>query len=210
MFLKNAQNVRLLYGTKFLFLPPLSKQEGEQKAVFSEEKNIAITPDVESPNAEPETTVPENPAFISPPQVEVSVSPVVPEPIHSKTESLFLKGVRIDWKKRATAKFFVIVSESVFSNRMLMILLREFIRENEIPFEWISFGVYQDGATNWETETMPLNEGILFSKTLSFTEAPEKMGQKWIVPAPDLLQIAEKIPLQNAFRAILKDLKSRI
>ncbi|MBX7240462.1 MAG: hypothetical protein K1X92_01840 [Bacteroidia bacterium] len=207
MFLKNSQNVRLLYGSQFLFLPPLTKEEGGKKMVLSSESILPEVPEIPAesePVAEVSRPIAEKPA-------EMEIPPVVfPEKEPVKPKNVFSKGVSIDWKKRATARFFVIVPKVAFSNRMLMIVLREFIKENEIPLEWISFGVYPDGANDWETESMPLKAGLIFSDTLSFTESPEKTGENWIFPAPDLMSIVAKPTLQTALSAILKELKSLI
>ena len=216
MFLQNTQQVRLIYGSHFLFLPPLEKAEGKEvaKTEFAEnDTDETLAPEnieVKKDAMEIVSSVPEKTEVPKTEEKKETPKEIVMENFKKTDSSVFETGSQIAWKKRVTAKFFVIVSASDFSNRMLMIVLREFIKESEISLEAINFGIYPNDTQSWNVSDMPLPIGIVFSEHLQFAESAEKVGGKTVYAAPDLLQIVQKPMLQNAFNAVLKEVMDLI
>ncbi len=208
MFLHSPHNVKLLYGSYFLFLPGDSFQNIVKYPAVEDTPEIFSVPDpqiIETPKEEKKDYPVSK--TLRPINQEMDSSEVSKNIENKPPKNPFQGETKITWKSKANTKFFVIVSEAAFTNRMLMIALREFIIESGIPVGYINFGVYPTGAIEWDISDMTLPLGVLFAPSLGFTKEPQRLGTKLIYSAPDLLQLIEKTELQKILTEILKEIK---
>lgn len=144
----------------------------------------------------PESEAQDSPEAPKAPSSEVAAPPVEPA-IPTVPPEQLKHGASVTWKLKPDSTLALIISASDYGNKELTGYLKQCLLQSGVPLDQIGFGVFPDGATEFDLQDIPTAAGILFCEPAGLDASPIQWLEHTILISSPLSTLSDESQRQS-------------